>query len=194
MQGQRLQTATMRDKAALARASDKANEPLRRNTAASTASAIASLLVENLSPILEGLLSARAITSTEAAAMVFAAQELATVADERRCNEAAAAAKALAVQASAAALAEDRHCQEVAARAAQASAEALATESRRQAVATGAAQALASVNERRCNDLTVCRRVRPRRHTGRHNRPCAPSPLNEALPSRPPPTCGGVHR
>ncbi len=193
VKGQRLQTAAVRGKAALARASDKANEPLCRDTAASTASAIASLLVENLSPILEGLLSVRAITSTEAVATVFAAQESATVADERRRNEAAAAAKALAAQALAAALAKDRRCQEVAARAVQASAEALAAESRCQAVATPtrAAQASASVNERRRNDLTVCRRVRPRRRTGRRNRSRAPSPLDEALPSCAPPMCGG---
>ncbi len=158
--------------------------------------------------------------------MVFAMQELAKVANERRCHEAAAAAKALAAQAlaaalakerrrqevaahaaqaSAAALAKERRCQEVAVRAAQASAEALAKERCCQEVATRAAQALTEASEAAAHAAAlaaqastnkrppqmVCQRVRPRRCTGRRNSLRAPSPINEALPSRPPPTWGG---
>jgi hypothetical protein len=39
---------------------------------------------------------------------------------------------------------------------------------------------------------TVCRRVRPHHRTGRRNRPCVPSPINEALPSHPQPMRGGT--
>jgi hypothetical protein len=39
---------------------------------------------------------------------------------------------------------------------------------------------------------TVCRRVQRCRRTGRCNRPCAPSPVNEALPSHPQPMWGGA--
>ncbi len=143
----------VRDKAALARASDEANKPLCRDMAASTAkldrlqAKLSSLLVKNLYLILEGLYSARAITLTEAAATVFATQELAKVADERHRHEAAAAAKALAAQVLAAALAKEPHCQEVAALAVQASAEALAKERRCQEVAARAAQALTEASE-----------------------------------------------
>ncbi len=38
----------------------------------------------------------------------------------------------------------------------------------------------------------VCRRIRPCCCTGCCNRPCAPSPINKALPSHPQPTWGGT--
>jgi hypothetical protein len=119
-----------------------------------------------------------------AATMVFAAQESAKAADDRRCQVMTAAAEALAAQVSAEALAKERRCQEVAVRTAQASTEAS------EAAAHAAASAAQASTDKRPPQM-VCRRVRPCRCTGCRNLPRVPSPINEALPSRPPPMWGG---
>jgi hypothetical protein len=148
-----------------------------------------------------------ALTVTQSMdAEALAAQALAkTLAEERRRQEVAARAAALAAQASAEASADERRHNEVAAHAAasaaQASAVALTEECRRQELAVQAL-AEASADERRCNEAaahaaalvaqaladkrppqTVCRRVRPRRRTGRRNHPRAPSPIDKVFPS-----------
>ncbi len=149
-------------------------------------------------------------------AKALVAQELEEAADERRRHEAAAHAKALAAQelAEAAAhakalaakvLADERGGQESAVRAKVFAAQALAIAPSLPPRPTSYAAAVLSTLGGSLLPAvpsplplpttgsplrTVCRRIRPCRCTGCRNRPRAPSPIDEALPSHPQPTWG----
>jgi hypothetical protein len=139
-------------------------------------------------------------------AKALAAQELEESADKCRCHEAATHAKALAAKV----LADKQGGQESAVRAKVFVAQALAivpslpprpTLYAGVVLSTLGGSLLPAVPSSPPSPTTgsllqtVCRRIRPHRCTGRCNRPRAPSPIDEGLPSHPQPTWGGLqHR
>ncbi len=174
---------------------EAANER-RRHEAAAHAKALAAQELEEAA-------NERRRHEAAAHAKALAAQELAEVADKCHRHEAAAHAKALAAKL----LADEQGGQESAVRAKVFAAQALTIPPSLPPCPTlyvGAvlstlggsllpAVPLSPPSPTTGSPLqTVCRHIQPCRCTGRHNHPCAPSPINEALPSHPQPTWGGT--